>query len=391
MKVCMLAYTFYEMDNRVRRYAEALVERGDQVDVIALRRVGAAHREVINGVNVYKIQKRTHNEKRQLTYLTKLLFFLLRAFIFLTNKHVRTPYALVHVHSPPDFKVFSALIPKLLGAKVILDIHDLVPEFYAGKFGTTRESFIYKMLVFIEKASIGFADYVIAANDIWRNTLVGRAVSADKCMALLNYPDTNMFQRQYHDKKEDRVILMYPGTLNQHQGLDIAIRAMSLIKDDAPEAELHIYGLGGERDALQALTLELNLSDSVFFNDPVPSEVIPGIMSGADIGIVPKRSDGFGNEAFSTKTLEFMAIGVPLIVADTRIDRYYFDSTIVRFFRSGDEHALASEMLNLIKHPDMRRDLAERGYKFAMLNTWESKKRLYLDLVDSLTLKAQLP
>ena len=55
-KICMLAYTGYETDNRVRRYAETLVKRGDQVDVISLKQSefpaaprGAERRHHISG------------------------------------------------------------------------------------------------------------------------------------------------------------------------------------------------------------------------------------------------------------------------------------------------------------------------------------------------------
>ena len=44
LRICHVAYTFYENDNRVIRYAEARAERGDDVDVIALRRPGQARR-----------------------------------------------------------------------------------------------------------------------------------------------------------------------------------------------------------------------------------------------------------------------------------------------------------------------------------------------------------
>jgi len=65
MRACMLAYTFYETDNRVRRYAEALAKRGDQVDAIAWR-ARAASFELIQGVRVYRIQKRVIDEKARL-------------------------------------------------------------------------------------------------------------------------------------------------------------------------------------------------------------------------------------------------------------------------------------------------------------------------------------
>src|ERR1035437_7972695 len=139
MKACMLAYTFYETDNRVRRYAEALVKRGDQVDAIALAREGQPSFEVIQGVRVFRIQKRVIDETGPISYLIKLLAFFFRSAWFLTVRHLREPYDIIHVHSVPDFEVFATFIPRLLGARVILDIHDIVPEFYASKFNIRSE------------------------------------------------------------------------------------------------------------------------------------------------------------------------------------------------------------------------------------------------------------
>ena len=133
-RVCMLVYSFYETDNRVIRYAETLAKRGDQVDVIALRKKGQPYTEVLNGVRVFRVQEREKNEKKSLDYLARLSRFFFRSGVLVTKKHLQAPYDLIHVHSVPDFEVFAALVPKLLGAKIILDIHDIVPEFYASKF-----------------------------------------------------------------------------------------------------------------------------------------------------------------------------------------------------------------------------------------------------------------
>jgi hypothetical protein len=43
----MLGYTFYELDSRVRQYARALVERGDEVDFIGLRKENQAAEEIV--------------------------------------------------------------------------------------------------------------------------------------------------------------------------------------------------------------------------------------------------------------------------------------------------------------------------------------------------------
>ncbi len=385
MNVCMIAYTFYENDNRVMRYAETLAARGDHVDIIALRKGPNECGEVVNGVNVIKVQTRVHDEKGQLDYLFRLLMFFVRASWVLWWRHRRTKYDLIHVHSVPDFLVFAALLPRLTGAKVILDIHDILPELYASKFGVTKDSVTFKVMLLIERLSASAADHVIIANDLWRNRIIARSVAADKCTVIMNYPDRNIFRRSGRTRGDDgRFIVLYPGTLNWHQGLDIAIHAMDRIKDRVPEAELHIYGVGPERKRLAALIEELHLENRVTLYSPVRLCDVCHIMENADLGVIPKRADSFATEAFSTKTLEFMIMGVPMILSATDIDTLYFQERQVMFFPPGDEEALAEAIAKLARDPEMRKDLALRGERFVATQDWQHKKDLYLDLVNSL-------
>lgn len=381
----MVAYTFYEMDGRVRRYAETLAKRGDHVDAIVLRREGQANYEIIKGVNVYRIQERILNEKGKLSYLYRLVKFLIKSSLFLAKKNLKNSYDIIHIHSVPDFEVFAALVPKLTGSKIILDIHDIVPEFYASKFNVSKKSLVYKVLMLIEKVSTSFADHVIIANHIWEKTLTGRSVKKEKCTAILNYPDTSVFQRRLQTKQDDKFVMLYPGTLNWHQGIDIAIKAFALVKDKVPEAEFHIYGEGPEENSLKHLVSHLNLERRIFFKGALPIEKIAHVVTNADLGLVPKRANTFGNEAYSTKILEFMSLGVPVVVSNTKIDKYYFDNSVVKFFNSGDEEDLAESILAIIKDKKLRNRLTDNALKYAEANSWNVKKQIYLDLVDSLT------
>src|SRR5579872_3072451 len=175
MKACMVAYTFYERDNRVRRYAETLARRGDSVDVVSLRsEEQSAEKQIINGVRVFRIQSRVKDEKNKFEYLSRLLLFLARSMYFLTRNQIVYCYDLIHFHSVPYFEVFAAWYPKMVGSKIILDIHDIVPEFYASKFDKSRTSLTFKLLIAIERVSALFSDHVVIANHIWEKRLQER-------------------------------------------------------------------------------------------------------------------------------------------------------------------------------------------------------------------------
>ena len=384
MRVCMVAYSFYEGDNRVRRYAETLAKRGDRVDVFSLRQKGQPARGIVNGVRVFRIQRRVVNEKTKFSYLGRLLLFFMRSMAFLSVEQMKERYDLVHVHSVPDFEVFAAILPKLTGSKIILDIHDLVPEFYLSKFQSSTRSLTFRLLTRVERMSAWFSDHVIAANHIWEKRLRERSVKDSKCTTILNFPDTEIFKARGRTRTDNRFIILYPGTLNYHQGIDIAIRALALIKDQAPEVEFHIYGAGDQLNSLRELVEELGLEDRVFLKGTKALHDIASVIENADLGVVPKRKNSFGNEAFSTKILEFMSLGVPVVVPDTAIDRYYFDDSVVKFFHANDERSLADAILLMIKNPELRRKYTRNASEFVLKYSWDVNKSTYLDLVNSL-------
>jgi glycosyltransferase involved in cell wall biosynthesis len=385
MKACMLAYTFYDADNRVRRYAEALVRRGDQVDAIALAREGQPAFEVIRGVRVFRIQKRTIDETGPFSYLIKLLLFFVRSAWFLTVRAFREPYDLIHVHSVPDFEVFATIVPRLLGSAVILDIHDIVPEFYASKFRVGEGSLIFRALIMIERLSIAYSSHVVIANHLWYDKLTHRSVRPEKCTAIINYPDPSIFSRRGGPARDDNEFQMcYPGTLSWHQGIDLAVEAMALLRDEIPELRLQLIGDGPERENLKRLIRERGLEDRISLTGLIPMEKVAEVMAGIDLGIVPKRADGFGNEAFSTKIMEFMAMNVPVLASRTRVDEYYFHDGIVQFFESGNVRDLAGKIKMLYEDPQRRAELRSQSADFIAQNSWDIRRHEYFGLVDRL-------
>jgi glycosyltransferase involved in cell wall biosynthesis len=384
MRVCVLIYAFYETDGRAIRYTELLAARGVHVDVIAIREPGTKPYEIVNGVHVYRIQERIINEKNKLSYASRILRFLFHSAWFLTKLQMRGRYDLIHVHSVPDFEVFAAIVPKYQGAKIILDIHDIVPEFYASKFSNHCRGLAFQFLLLIEKLSIRFSDHVIISNDLWKHKLESRSVRPEKCTSLLNYADGSVFFRRERKRTDESFMILYPGTLNWHQGLDIAINAFAKIRNKVPNAHFFIYGDGPEKTKLTELIESLQLIGRVTICPSIPWRNIAEVISNADLGIIPKRNDQFGGEAFSTKTLEFMSAGVPIIVSKTRIDQHYFDDTVVKFFEPENVDDLSNAIVCLVKNKENREKLANNGLNFAKKQSWGIKKNIYLELVDSL-------
>src|SRR5207244_5544550 len=134
-------------------------------------------------------------------------------------------------------------------------------------------------------------------------------------------------------------------------------------------------GEGGMKGSLIRRTVGLRLEDKARFFNPVPVHQIADVMANADLGVVPKRADSFGNEAYSTKIMEFMSLGVPVVVSNTKIDRFYFDDSVAKFFESGNETALADAVLMMLKDQPARSRMVSQGFDYVTRNSWETRKR----------------
>lgn len=386
-RIAHVAYTFLEDDARVKRYCDVLSEMGNEVHVFCLRRKGQANQENLDGVRVFRLQKREVNEKKPLIYLARILRFFFLVGFRLSISNLARPYDLIHVHNVPDFLVFSCLLCRVTGSRIILDIHDLLPELYMGKFGGAPSSFVARGVMLAERLSARIANHVIVANDIWRERLIKRSLPAWKCTSLMNYPDTKTFHPQTCQERGPRnhgFRILYPGTLNSHQGLMVALKAFGLLRDRIPGVRLEIYGEGPDLPKLKSMAKEAGLEDTVYFHAPVPLSEIALIMANSDLGVIPKLAEGFGDEAFSTKSMEFMACGVPVVMSRTKVDSYYFTDEQVRFFDSGDPQALAEAIWEVYSKPEETRRRVEAALALVSKENWENKKHLYLDLVEKL-------
>ena len=385
MRACIVARRFYETNSHMQQFARALADRGDRVDVIAACRPGLPKYEVCEGVHVHRIHQRTIDETGLAVYLFRFLLFFLHASVCIARRHLKAPYDLIHVQSVPDILVFSAMVPKLFGTPVILDLRDVIPELAVTRFRVREGSIPYKLLLLSEKLSTAFADHVLVANPIWCERVSSRSAGRDKC-TMINYaPDPALFYKRRERGRDGKFVMMYPGcTLSWHQGVDIAIRALPKILRVVPQAELHIYGEGSARQPLEVLAAQLGVGQAVRFFNLVPLATLVERMADSDLAIEPKRaSDRFGNEAASTKTPEFLAMGIPVVASRTAIAARLWDDSQLRYFRSEDEEDLAQAVLSVYQDADLSGRLRENR-AVQQKEAWAALRTKYRALADRL-------
>ncbi len=157
----MIAYTYYQSDPRVIREAEAAVAAGMEVDFFALRRPGDPPVQVLRGVTVYHLLQSRYRGGDRLLYMIAYLRFFILCFIKTSVQFLKRRYRVIHVNNMPDFLVFSTVVAKVFGAKIILDIHDPMPNTFASKFGSEERGFFCRILLWQELLSSSFANQVI--------------------------------------------------------------------------------------------------------------------------------------------------------------------------------------------------------------------------------------
>jgi glycosyltransferase involved in cell wall biosynthesis len=385
----MVAYTFYASDPRVRREAEALASRGDDVHFICVRDEKVAGARKLNGVRLYPLGVGRYQGGSALQYLLKYAVFFIKATIWLTALFAKYRYSVIQVHTMPDFLVFTALIPRLFGAKVILDVHDLMPELYICKFRSGPDHIVVRLITWIERLSIAFAHHALAVHIPHREALVAHGNSAEKLSVLMNVPDPRIFKRSAepvsHDGKRFR--LVYHGTVAQRHGLHVALRAVIALKSRIPELEFLIIGHGDDLQRTRDFARDNALNGCVRFLERMPVERLPEHLMQADVGVIPLCYDEFTRYMLPLKLMEYVRLDIPVIVSRTETIQAYFDDRMVRYVKPGDDRELADAIWELYENPDRRRQLTGHARKFNAAYNWEGQKETYFALIDALTRK----
>jgi glycosyltransferase involved in cell wall biosynthesis len=290
----------------------------------------------------------------------------------------------------PDFLIFAAALAKWMGAKLILDMHEITPEFYISKYGVAQNSWGIRLLKRMEKWSMDFADQVITINEPIQTLLGGRGLATAKATVIMNAADEARFAANSSPsaalthRGQEQFVMMYHGTLTRIYGLDLAIEALARVRHELPQAELWILGTGPEKSALAALAKERGLASRVkLFGQVAPAE-IPNWLSRCDVGLLPIRRDVFLDFAFPNKLPEFIIAGKTVLVSRLNAIRHYFSEDALWYFEPNNVADLSDQMLRIYRDHQMQLRRALTAKTEYLPIRWSVMRDRYLQVVDCL-------
>ena len=386
--IYMVAYTTYATDPRVRREAETLASLADYEVTIVVPRTGDLPQATeFNGVHVVELNTGRYWGNSFLAYLLSYLRFLVAAFFDCTRRALGGRVDIVHIHNMPNFLIFSSLVPRLTGKKVILDIHDTVPETYIDKF-KNRGTLMFRMLCLEEALCCRMAHRILCVNHPQREMLVGRGISGQKISVSMNVPDDRWFGNgdgiPAKPSAFDSFDLVYHGTLAPRLGVDLTIRAVDGLRDKIPGLKFHIIGSGDDEKALVALVESLGLQSCVIFHGVIPIERLASVLRPMHLGVISNRLNRATELMLPVKMLEYIALGIPVLAPPLKTIRYYFSDSMLMYFEAGNVESLSAAIMEAYGNEDKRLAQAREARAFLDRYGWQRHKQDLIDLYRSL-------
>lgn len=363
-------------DARVWPEALSLRNAGYQVSIISPKGL-AMHREshtCIDGIHIYRYH--LPSGRGIAGYLIEYSVSLLMSFWLSLRVWVCHGFDAIHAANPPDMFFLLGLLYRPFGKKYIFDQHDVSPDLFQVLFArgdTTgpRNRLMHVLrwaLLRCERWSYQVADLVIATNLSFRRLAIERGrCRADKIVVVRNGPDLRRFTRGRPEpelKMGRRHLLAYLGVMSVQDGVENALYALDNLvhRRGRQDVGLVLMGAGDALAGLQQLAHELALDEYVKFNGRTAKEDVVRYLTVADIGLVPDPQNGMNELCTMIKTMEYMAMEVPVVAFDLVETRYSAENAAL-YATPNSVEDFANKIAYLLDREELRRTMGAQGRK----------------------------
>ncbi len=276
---------------------------------------------------------------------------------FETVKQLKSnTYEVIHSHEEAAF--FTTGLAKRFRLPHVYDMHSSLPQ-QLGNFRRYNFTSLRRIFYALERYVLENSDGIITICEDLANVVESICPEKPHSMIENTGDDTKVFTPRDADIRrdlglEDKKIILYTGTFEAYQGLDLLLDSYAIVADRKSDAHLlFVGGRPGQVKDLQLRAITMGLEKRVNFVGTVPASEIPSYLNAADI-IVSPRSSGTNTPL---KLYGYMRSGVPLVATDKHTHTQTVDSNIAHLVPA-DVNGLSDGILQLLQEPEYASALA---------------------------------
>jgi glycosyltransferase involved in cell wall biosynthesis len=351
-------------DRRVWQEACTLRDAGYQVSIICPTGTGCEGRfEVIDDVHIYRYRLPLEASGAA-GYVLEYLAALTQTFILSWRVLFTRGFDVVQACNPPDLLFLVGAFFKLFGKRFLFDHHDLCPELYEAKFG--RRDLLYRVQLWLERATFRAADVSIATNDSYRQIAITRGgMPPTRVFVVRSGPSLARMQRLPPDerlKRGRRYLVGYVGVIGQQEGIDSLLRSVQHLVFELGRRDIHfgVVGSGPSLERMKALAGALGVAQFVTFTGRVPDRELLAMLNTAEVCVNPDTANDMNDKSTMNKVLEYMALGKPIVQFDLTEGRWAAREAAL-YARLHDPADFAAKIVELIDDPTRRAAMGAFG------------------------------
>lgn len=363
----------------VRRNVAQLLDCGIAVDVVCLAGRHGGHAEAPDAASPHLFQLHMqHRRSGPYRYFQEYAGFWLWSFFVVLGLSIRHRYDAVLIDNPPDFLVFVPVLARLRGARIVLEMFELVPELTVARMKLRPDHPAVRLIRWIEGMAARRASGIIAVSQQCRDILVARGVDPRKISIVPNtIPALGTIVAPAGGPARGEFIVTHCSLVERY-GVQVAIRALALLREKRPGLRLEVLGEGEYKASLVALAAELGLEQSVDFRGFLPWGEAMAEIRQAAVGIVAIVADGYGELLLPTKLLEYADNEVPVACANLPTIAHNFPADALAYFEPGDASGLANQVDRLLDDRPAAREQATRAKAAMSRMSWEAIAPRYM-------------
>ena len=369
-------------DTRVWQEATTLAANGYTVSVICPVGKGyMAKEETLDGVHIFR-HPLPPEGNGAIGYFREY-GSALREELRLAKKIYREiGFDVIHGCNPPDDIYMVASFFKKYGVKYVFDHHDICPELFEAKFGSTK-GLLYKSQVWLERQTYKHCTFAFVTNESYRKIAIERdRMPPERVIVLRSGPKLERLRQLPPDPSIRRgypYMAGYLGVIGQQEGVEYILQAAQYIKERENNVFWGIVGGGPHLEAMKKQAHAMGLDDCVEFTGRVPDEQMLRYLNTADVCVNSDTYNAMNDKSTMNKVLEYMALGKAIVQFDLTEGRYSAQDASL-YAKRNDAVDMAEKIRQLLADPELRERMGRYGHERIVNElSWDNTSKALLE------------